>query len=62
MSTPIFLDTIQTRLMMSYAVATEQGIESHVRFKRGKLLLNRKTVPFLKDIDATLDVKLLWTK
>ena len=48
--------------MMSYAVATEQGIESHVRFKRGKLLLNRKTVPFLKDIDATLDVKLPWTK
>ena len=55
-------DMAQMPVMNGYAVATEQGIESHARFNRGELLLNGKPVLYLEKMDAALDAELPWAK
>ena len=55
-------DMAQIPVMSGYAVATEQGIESHADLNRGKLLLNGKPVPYLDQMGAVLDTELPWAK
>ena len=57
-----FEEMAQMPVMMGYAVATEQGIESQALFNRGELLLNGKPVPYLDKIGPALDVELPWAK
>lgn len=55
-------DMAQIPVMSGYAVATEQGIESHADFNRGELLLNGKPVPYQEQMGAALDTELPWAK
>lgn len=57
-----FEEMAQMPVMMGYAVATEQGIESQALFNRGELLLNGKPVPYLEKLGAALDEELPWAK
>ncbi|MEH6542907.1 MAG: DUF945 family protein [Porticoccaceae bacterium] len=57
-----FEDMAQMPVMMGYAVATGQGIESHALFNRGELLLNGESVPYMDMMGATLNEELPWAQ
>ena len=57
-----FESMAQMPVMMGYAVATEQGIESQALFNRGELLLNGEPVPYMEMMGADLDEVLPWAQ
>ena len=57
-----FESMAQMPVMMGYAVATEQGIESQALFNRGELLLNGEPVPYMEMMGSELDEILPWAQ